>query len=152
MPANNVAAKPPDVRDRLAHEQVARAERDPLLHQVELRWEALSTAAAWLAAHHAYVATVDEARIAIDMWRDHAESALKRPIFCSTPRDEMAYRQIQEAGYPALEDAYAALDRAPAESAARLRADLDQADQHRRQLAAQTLQLATASAASGRFA
>jgi hypothetical protein len=53
-----------DVRDPPAREQVARAERDRLLHQVELRWEALSTAAAWLAAHHAYVVAVDEARIA----------------------------------------------------------------------------------------
>jgi hypothetical protein len=128
-----------DVRDLLAHEQVARAERDRLLHQVELRWEALSTAAAWLAAHHAYVLAVDEARIAIDMWRERAEAALKRPFFCSSPRDETAYRQIQEAGHPALEQALADLDRTPAQTAEHLRANLDQSHERRLQLAAETL-------------
>ncbi|MEU0074090.1 hypothetical protein ABZ027_31815 [Streptomyces sp. NPDC006332] len=128
-----------DVRDLLAHEQVARAERDRLLHQVELRWEALSTAAAWLAAHHAYVLAVDEARIAIDMWRERAEAALQRPFFCSSPRDEAAYCQIQEAGHPALEQAMADLDRTPAQTAERLRANLDQAHERRIELAAPTL-------------
>ncbi|MFF8618525.1 hypothetical protein [Streptomyces sp. NPDC015350] len=128
-----------DVRDRLAHEQVARAERDRLLHQVELHWEALSTAPAWLAAHHTYVLAVDDARIAIDMWRERAESALARPFFCSSPRDEAAYRQIQEAGHPALDQAHAALDRTPAQTADRLRADLDQAHERRTELADQTL-------------
>ncbi|MCX4885970.1 hypothetical protein [Streptomyces sp. NBC_00847] len=131
-----------DVRDLLAHEQVARAERDRLLHQVELRWEVLGTAAAWLAAHHAYVVAVDEARIAIDMWREHAEAALKRPFFCSSPRDEAAYRQIQEAGHPALEQALADLDRTPARTAEQLRANLDQAHERRLQLAAETLRAA----------
>ncbi|MFC9652717.1 MULTISPECIES: hypothetical protein [unclassified Streptomyces] len=69
-----------DVRDRLAHEQVARAERDRLPHQVELCWEALSSAAAWLAAHPAYVLAVDEARIAVDMWRERAEAAPPPPV------------------------------------------------------------------------
>ncbi|WP_234311016.1 hypothetical protein [Streptomyces sp. NRRL WC-3795] len=131
-----------DVRDLLAHEQVARAERDRLLHQVELRWEALSTAAAWMAAHHAYVLAVEDARIAIDMWRERAEAALSRPFFCASPQDEAAYRQIQEAGYPALEEALAALDQAPAQTAERLRADLDQAHERRMGLAAQTLHVA----------
>ncbi|MFD8025434.1 hypothetical protein ACFV6G_34110 [Streptomyces lavendulae] len=131
-----------DVRDRLAHEQVARAERDRLLHQVELRWEALSSAAAWMAAHHAYVLAVDEARIAIDMWNQRAESALKRPFFCSSPRDEAAYQQIQEAGHPALEDAMADLDQEPGVTAYTLRANLDQAHERRMELAAQTLRLA----------
>ncbi|MFG2978752.1 hypothetical protein ACGFYY_37920 [Streptomyces sp. NPDC048331] len=131
-----------DVRDRLAREQVARAERDRLLHQVELRWEALSTAAAWLAAHHAYVVAVDEARIAIDMWTERAESARKRPFFCSSPRDEAAYQQIQEAGHPALEDAMADLDQDPGVTTYALRAHLDQAHEHRLRLAAQTLELA----------
>ncbi|MEU0031993.1 hypothetical protein, partial [Streptomyces sp. NPDC006335] len=120
-----------DVRDLLAHEQVARAERDRLLHQVELRWEALSTAAAWLAAHHAYVLAVDEARIAIDMWRERAEAALKRPFFCASGREDAAYRQIQEAGHPALEQALADLDRTPAQTAEQLRANLDQAHERR---------------------
>lgn len=131
-----------DVRDLLAHEQVARAERDRLLHQVELRWEALSTAAAWLAAHHAYVLAVDEARIAIDMWRERAEAALRRPFFCSSPRDQAAYRQIQEAGHPALEQALADLDRKPTQTAEQLRAALDQAHERRMALAAQTLRVA----------
>ncbi|MBT2469360.1 hypothetical protein J7E97_16115 [Streptomyces sp. ISL-66] len=131
-----------DVRDRLAREQVARAERDRLLHQVELRWEALSSAAAWLAAHHAYVLSVDEARIAIDMWNERAESARKRPFFCSSPRDEAAYRQIQEAGHPALEEAMADLDQEPGVTAYALRANLDQAHERRMELASQTLRLA----------
>ncbi|MFF8423362.1 hypothetical protein [Streptomyces sp. NPDC015680] len=138
----DTTARYADVRDRLAHEQIARAERDRLLHQVELRWEALGTATAWLAAHHAYVVAVDEARIAIDMWRERAESALGRPFFCATPRDEAAYRQIQEAGHPALDQAHADLDQAPAETADRLRTDLDQAHERRTTLAAQTLVLA----------
>ncbi|MEV5348916.1 hypothetical protein [Streptomyces achromogenes] len=133
-----------DVRDLLVHEQVARVERDRLLHQVELRWEALSTAAAWLAAHHAYVLAVDEARIGIDMWRERAEAALKRPWYCSSPRDEAAYRKIQEAGHPALEPALADLDPTPAQTAEQLRANLDQAHERRMGLAAQTLRMATA--------
>ncbi|MGY4973481.1 hypothetical protein ACWGCC_30440 [Streptomyces nigrescens] len=140
----DTTARYADVRDRLAHEQVARSERDRLLHQVTLRWEALSTAAAWHAAHHAYVIAVDEARIGIDMWRERAESALKRTFFCSSERDEAAYRQILEAGHPALEEAQADLDQTPEETAARLRVELDQADEHRRHLVAQTLQLTTA--------
>lgn len=139
----DTTARYADVRDLLAHEQVARAERDRLLHQVELRWEALSTAAAWLAAHHAYVLAVDEARIAVDMWRERAEAARRRPFFCSSPRDEAAYRQIQEAGHPALEQALADLDPTPAQTAERLRANLDQAHERRMELASQTLRLAT---------
>ncbi|BBG20756.1 hypothetical protein RVR_P212 (plasmid) [Actinacidiphila reveromycinica] len=131
-----------DVRDRLAHEQVARAERNRLLHHVELRWEALSTAPAWLAAHHAYVLAVDEAGLAIDMWRERAEAAGSRPFFCFSPQDEEAYRQIQQAGHPSLEKALADLDPAPAQTAEQLRANLDQAHEHRMKLAAQTLRIA----------
>ncbi|MFJ7258234.1 hypothetical protein ACIQWV_38350 [Streptomyces sp. NPDC098085] len=138
----DTVARYADVRDRLAREQVVRAERDRLLHQVELRWEALSTAAAWLAAHHAYALAVDEARIAIDMWRERAESAHKRPFFCASPRDEAAYRQIQEAGHPALEDAMADLDQEPGVTTYALRSNLDQAHERRKELAAQTLGLA----------
>lgn len=127
-----------DVRDLVAHEQFARAERDRLLRQVELRWEALSTATAWLAAHHAYVLAVDEARIAIDMWHERAEAARRRPFFCSSPRDEAAYRQIQQAGHPTLEPELADLDQKPAQTAERLRADLDQAHEYRCRLAAET--------------
>ncbi|GHJ19137.1 hypothetical protein [Streptomyces albus] len=138
----DTAARYADVRDRLAREQHARAERDRALHKVEVQWEALSTATAWLAAHHAYVVAVDDARTAIDVWRESAESALQRPWFCSSPRDEAAYRQIVAAGHPALEEALTELDQTPAQTAESLRADLDQADEHRRRLAAQTLSLA----------
>ncbi|MEU5668740.1 hypothetical protein, partial [Streptomyces longwoodensis] len=130
-----------DVRDRLAQEEVARAERDRLLHQVELRWEALSTASAWLAAHHAYVLAVDDARIAIDMWRERAETAIERKFFCASARDEAAYRQIQEAGHPALETAQALLDPRPAHTAEQMHADLDQAHKRRMELASQTLRV-----------
>ncbi|MDR3083999.1 MAG: hypothetical protein LBV60_24300 [Streptomyces sp.] len=130
-----------DVRDRLVHEQVARAERDRLLHRVETCWEALSTAPAWHAAHHAYVVAVEDARIGIDMWRERAETARQRPWFTDTPRSEAAYAQILAAGHPALEDALADLDPAPAETAERLLADLDQAHTYRTRLAAQTLRL-----------
>lgn len=136
----DTTARYADVRDRLAQEEVARAERDRLLHQVELRWEALSTASEWLAAHHAYVLAVDEARIAIDMWRERAEAARKRPFFCATEQDEAAYRQIQEAGHPALEEVQAAVDRNPAQTAEQMRMGLDQAHEHRLELAGQTLQ------------
>ncbi|MGW5679198.1 hypothetical protein ACWEV4_29660 [Streptomyces sp. NPDC003860] len=127
-----------DARDRLAQEQVARFERDRALHQVELRWEALSTAPAWLAAHHAYVLAVEDARIAIDMWRERAATAAARPFACTNDGHQAAYRQIQAAGHSSLEDATAALDPDPAGSAARLRADLDQAHERHEQLAAQT--------------
>ncbi|MFE9121313.1 hypothetical protein [Streptomyces sp. NPDC007172] len=138
----DTVARYADVRDRLAHEQVGRSERDRLLHQVELRWEALSTAAAWLAAHHAYVLAVDEARIGIDMWRERAETAQGRMWFCSSPRDEAAYQQIQQAGQPALEQELADLDPAPAQTAEQLRANLDQAHERRLSLAAETLRVA----------
>ncbi|MFE7415045.1 hypothetical protein [Streptomyces laurentii] len=135
----DTVARYADVRDRLVHEQVARAERDRLLHRVETCWEALSTAAAWHAAHHAYVLAVDEARIAVDMWRERAETARQRPWYCDHPRSEAAYAQVLAAGHPALEDALADLDPAPAETAERLLADLDQAHTYRTRLAAQTL-------------
>lgn len=138
----DTTARYADVRDRLVHEQVARDERDRLLRRVEQCWEALSTATAWLAAHHAYVLAVAEARIAIGMWRERAECALARPFFCFSDRDQAAYLRIQGAGHPALDQAQTGLDRAPAQTAARLGADLDQADKYRRALAAQTLALA----------
>jgi len=134
-----------DVRDRLLQERVARDERDRLLRLVETRWEALATASAWCAAHHAYVVAVDEARTAVDMWRERAETALHRQFFCVSDRDKAAYRQIQEAGHPTLERAQAALDPAPGQTAGHLRASLDQTHERRRQLAAETLQYAGAS-------
>ncbi|MFD5907070.1 hypothetical protein ACFWHG_37040, partial [Streptomyces microflavus] len=67
-----------------------------------------------------------------------------RMWFCSSPRDEAAYRQIQEAGHPALEQELADLDPTPAQTAEQLRANLDQAHERRMGLAAETRQLATA--------
>ncbi|MFE4915489.1 hypothetical protein ACFRCX_28710 [Streptomyces sp. NPDC056652] len=67
----------------------------------------------------------------------------RRPFFCFSARDEAAYRQIQEAGHPALEEALADLDQAPAQTAEQLRANLDQAHERRMELASETLRLAT---------
>ncbi|MET9396082.1 hypothetical protein [Kitasatospora sp. NPDC002965] len=130
-----------DVRDRLANEQVARGERDRLLGEVERHWEALSTESSWFAAHHAYVLAVDEAHIAIDMWRERAETALRGSFLCFSDQDQAAYRQIQEAGHPELEPEQDDLDRTPAQTAERLRVNLDQAHEYRAGRAAETLRL-----------
>ncbi|RZF02927.1 hypothetical protein [Streptomyces albidoflavus] len=130
-----------DIRNRLAVEEVLRSERDRLLDQVEKCWNALTTATAWLAAHHAYVLAVDEARIGIDMWRERAETARERHFYCSSPRDEAAYRQIQEAGHPQLETPWALLDKTPTQTADALRFHLDQSHERRTELASQTARL-----------
>ncbi|WP_188300770.1 hypothetical protein [Streptomyces sp. CBMA156] len=129
------------VRDRLAHKQVARAGRDRLLGEVELAWAALSTAHSWSVAHHTYVLAVDEARIAIGMWRERAETALGRSFFCFSDRDQAAYRQIQEAGHLALEQEQDDRDPTPAVTAKLLRGVLDQAHERRTELAGETLRL-----------
>lgn len=128
-----------DVRGRLAGEQVARAERDHLLRLVDRRWETLSTAPAWHAAHHAYVVAVEDARAGIEGWRESAETALLRPFRPRTPLHESVYGRIKAAGHPALETATADIDRMPARTAARLLADLVRAHERRKRLAAETL-------------
>ncbi|MFJ3679842.1 hypothetical protein ACIPPN_30045 [Streptomyces diastaticus] len=138
----DTTARYADVRGLLVREEAARVERDRLVHRADLCWEALSTASAWLAAHHAYVVAVDAAHTAIGRWCESAEAARARMWVCGSPRSEAAYRQIREAGHPALEEAVAALDPDPARTAAELRADLDARHQHRTALAAQTVQLA----------
>lgn len=130
-----------DVRDRLAHEQAARAERGRLLRRVDRRWEALSSAPAWHAAHHAYVIAVGDARTGIDEWRATAETALLRPFHCRTPLHETVYERIRAAGHPALETAMADVDRAPARTAEWLLADLVRAHERRKRLVAETLAL-----------
>ncbi|MFJ9521827.1 hypothetical protein ACIRPK_26685 [Kitasatospora sp. NPDC101801] len=126
------------LRPRLQEERVAREERDRALHLVEVRWEALKTAANWLAAHHDYVVTVDDARIAIDMWEDRAAGAAGVPFRQEHLHQQAAYQQILAAGHPAIEP----LTIDPAAEAARLRANLEQATGHRRRLAAETVALA----------
>ncbi|MGW2282318.1 hypothetical protein [Streptomyces sp. NPDC001770] len=130
-----------DVRDRLAREQAARTERDRLLRLVDRRWKALSTAPAWHAAHHAYVVAVGDARTGIDVWRESAETALLRPFHPGTPLHEAVYGRIKAAGHPALESAMADIDRAPADTAEWLLADLVRAHERRERLAAETLAL-----------
>ncbi|WP_371503545.1 hypothetical protein OG871_39745 (plasmid) [Kitasatospora sp. NBC_00374] len=127
-----------NLRPRLQEERIAREERDRSLHRVEVRWEALRTAANWLAAHHDYVVTVADARIAIDMWEDRASGAVSVPFRQETPHQRAAYQQILAAGHPAIEP----LTVDPAAEADRLRANLEQATEHRRRLAAETLALA----------
>ncbi|WEH42995.1 hypothetical protein OG233_27710 [Streptomyces sp. NBC_01218] len=130
-----------DARDRLAREQVARAERDRLLRRVDQRWEALSTAPAWHAAHHAYVLAVGDAHAGVDAWRESAETALLRPFHCRTPLHEAVYGRIKAAGHPGLELVAADVDRTPARTAGWLRADLERNHERRRRLAAETLTL-----------
>lgn len=135
----DITARYVDARDRLAHEQTARAERDRLLRLVDRRWEALSTAPAWQAAHHAYVVAVGDARTGIDGWRESAETALLRPFRCRTPLHEAVYGRIRAAGHPALESAMAGVDRAPARTAERLLAELVRVHERRSLLADETL-------------
>ncbi|WP_052385503.1 hypothetical protein [Streptomyces sp. NRRL F-2890] len=135
---NNALRRYNILRPRLMEESIARDERDTALAEVEARWEALSTAANWLAAHHTYVLAVAAARIAIGMWEDRAAAAQWPDQFRMSEQDLLGYRQILAAGHPPVEP----LDIKPAVIAERLMADLEQAYGHRRQLAAETLGLA----------
>ncbi|MFI0742364.1 hypothetical protein ACH4PU_30460 [Streptomyces sp. NPDC021100] len=125
------------LRPRLMEEQVAREERDRALHLVETRWEALSNAANWLAAHHAYVVAVDDAGIAIDMWKDRAADAVKVPFNQDTETRRAAYEQILTSGHPPVEP----LTISPDDVAEQLHTALDQAHARRRRIAAETLGL-----------
>ncbi|MGK4909681.1 hypothetical protein [Streptomyces albus] len=135
-----------ELRAALAKEEEARAERDRALHLVEVRWEALGDPAgkgSWLHGHHAYVVAVDSAHRAIDAWKAVAKNvegkgSLRRGS--DTDRLVDAYeRHILAAGHPPVNkpdiDAEA--------EAARLHEELNQADEHRRRLAARTLGLAS---------
>ncbi|WP_424217735.1 hypothetical protein ACN20G_36870 (plasmid) [Streptomyces sp. BI20] len=128
-----------EVRYLLAEEETAREARDDLLDAVETRWDALTTANAWHAAHHAYVCAVDEARIAIDMWRERAAHALRRPFFTDSWLSDRAYIQIQAAGHQPLRPAMDALDPEPQQTAETMTAVLDQAHTYRLRLTAPTL-------------
>ncbi|MGY3341020.1 hypothetical protein ACVW0K_007213 [Streptomyces filamentosus] len=121
-----------------AAEQAARRDRDRALHLVEVRWEALSTATAWHAAHHAYVVAVDAARTAITAWSDAAHAAAKAGWFPAEMSEQLYRERILTAGHPPVE--LYGLDAAAVDAeAARLRDALDQAHEHRARLAVQTL-------------
>ncbi|MGW5121898.1 hypothetical protein ACWEQ8_41750 [Streptomyces noursei] len=90
------------LRPLLAAEERTRLDRDRALHLVEIRWEALTTAANWLAAHHAYVVAVDDARTAISTWCGAATAAAQADWF-HNDRELQAYEErILSAGHPPL--------------------------------------------------
>ncbi|MEU8883888.1 hypothetical protein [Streptomyces hydrogenans] len=95
---------------------------------MEVRWEALSTATAWHAAHHVYVVAVDDARTAITTWSGVARAPARwLPVEAS----EQLYRErILTAGHPPVERYELDADAVAAE-AARLRDALDQAHEYR---------------------
>lgn len=129
----------------LAAEEHARRDRDRALHLVETRWEALSTAANWLSAHHAYVVAVDEAHTAITAWTKEAAPAVEWAGFEGDLDTEMmrVYRErILAQGYPPL----APLDLDVEAEAGRLRDKLGQAHARRKTLAAETLNFASPAA------
>lgn len=137
-------------RAALAREAEARVDRDRALHRVETAWAALSTTnGRWLAAHHAYTVAVDAAHAAVDAWAQAAAEAAGAWDGPGEGPRTAVYGQILAAGHPALEEAVAALDPAPAQTAAELRADLGARHQRRAALAAQTAQLARTAAHTG---
>ncbi|MGW6557604.1 hypothetical protein [Streptomyces hydrogenans] len=123
------------IRPIQAAEQSARSDRDRALHLVEMRWEALSTAAAWHAAHHAYVVAVDAARTAIATWSVAARAAVDAGWFPAAASEQLYRERILTAGHPPVERYDLDVD---AETR-RLRDALDQAHEHRARLAGQTL-------------
>ncbi|MFJ2407001.1 hypothetical protein ACIOUE_37535 [Streptomyces xanthochromogenes] len=128
------------LRERLAAEECVRRDRDRALHLVETRWEALSNAANWLAAHHAYVVAVDEARTAIAAWTREAAAAVQWAGFegdLDTDTLRVYRERILAAGHPPL----APLDLDVEAEAEKLRDKLGQAHEHRQQLAAETLRV-----------
>ncbi|WP_052391597.1 hypothetical protein [Streptomyces sp. NRRL B-24484] len=123
------------LRPRLAAELHARQERDQALRLVEERWEALSTAPAWLAAHHAYVVAVADARICIDIWRDRAEAAAEVRFIADGLAEIAVYERILDAGHPAV----VPLPDNTRQTAQMLLANLEQAHAYRGRLTAETL-------------
>ncbi|MFE5730219.1 hypothetical protein ACFQ7A_04805 [Streptomyces sp. NPDC056528] len=118
-----------------AAEQSARRDRDRALHLVEVRWEALSTATAWYAAHHAYVVAVDTARTAITTWADAARAAADAGWFPVRQVEELYRERILTAGHPPVERYTLDVDAASEQ----LRAELERKHEHRARLAGQTL-------------
>ncbi|TQE33156.1 hypothetical protein [Streptomyces ipomoeae] len=129
------------LRQRLFVEKQARAASEAALQLVETRWQELSTAEAWLAAHHAYVVAVDGARTAIDNWRRHAAVATKVTFVTDgTVHREAAYTRILAAGHPPVEPLPMGFN--PDQVAEELLQELEQTHERRLDLAATTLELA----------
>ncbi|PZT71559.1 hypothetical protein [Streptomyces sp. AC1-42T] len=127
------------LRPLLLREEVAREERDRALAQVEVLWRALGDPAAtqsWLHCHQAYVRAVQDARIALDMWRDRATDAKKVPYVHDGDGGarKAAYDQILAAGHPPVEP----LTIDPKTVAEQLLTNLEQAHEYRTRLAAET--------------
>jgi hypothetical protein len=126
------------LREELIREAAARQERDRTLHLVDTRWEALSSAAHWLAAHHAYIVAVDEARTALDRWSEAAMSAANPGGWTDPAATEVYRTRILAAGHPEAEP----LDlEAVTQEAEKLRTTLERAHERRKTLAAETLRL-----------
>ncbi|MEU8623122.1 hypothetical protein [Streptomyces sp. NPDC048623] len=123
------------LRPLLAAEQTARRDRDRALHLVEVRWEALSTATAWKAAHHAYVVAVDAAHTAIDTWAAAARAAVDFGWFPVRRAEQVYEQEILGAGFPPLEQLTLDVD----SEAKQLHERLTRTHEHRIGLADQTL-------------
>jgi hypothetical protein len=114
-----------------AVEAEARSDAQRALHRVELAWEALRTAPAWLAAFHAYVEAVHEARPAIQAWQDAADHTADEINRHGLPPDAQL---VYQAEVPADQRVTADTD-APRLALARL----DETHTRRREIAAETL-------------
>ncbi|WP_435058453.1 hypothetical protein [Streptomyces sp. bgisy060] len=127
------------LRPLLLREEVARQERDRALQQVEHLWETLGDPTAtgsWLHTHQAYVRAVNDARAALEMWRERAADA-KKVVFVHDGDGgsrKAAYDQILAAGHPPVEP----LTTDPHTTTEQMLANLEQAHEHRTRLAAQT--------------
>ncbi|WP_411078272.1 hypothetical protein [Streptomyces sp. cmx-10-25] len=128
------------LRPLLIAEQTARHNRDRTRHLVEVRWEALSNATAWHAAHHAYIVAVNAAHTAIDSWAQAARAAVGFGWFPVKRMEEVYQKRIVGAGHPPIER----LDPDVGPEADRLHEELTRIDEYRRALAAQTLGTAPA--------
>ncbi len=122
------------LRKVLTGAEQARRDRDRALHLVETRWEALNTAANWLAAHHAYTVAVDEARTAIDTWAK-ASGRAREATWFTDGEAEVYEQRILPAGYPPV----APIETTGEDEARRLHEKLDAAHARRKTLAAETL-------------
>jgi hypothetical protein len=122
-------------------ERKARGDRDGALDLVDACWEQLTSASAWLAAHHSYVLAVDAARRAIETWKRAAEVAAA----------DLAHLYPADGGVCVGYEPVRIADRIPrdpdlemewiCDREASLRKELETTDAKRRALAAQTLAL-----------